>query len=153
MPGKVSTAPVFLQLWFARVSEQTLAAEKSVLALLSRSENARLRRIKSESRRREYLLSRALMRHALSRCFPQAEHEWEIIDRAQAKPDITNLAEDRFISLSHSRGVICFAIANCPLGIDIEFIGKTRKFIALAKMFMNAAERSRLARSCRLFFS
>ena len=147
MPRKISATAVFLQLWFSRVAETTRGVEAAVEALLSASEKQRLGRLKSATRRREYLLSRALMRHALSLRYRREPGEWDVYDLMQAKPVVNNLPAGNYLGLSHSKGLICFALANCPLGVDVEFIGKPRNFTAMARMFMNDEERRRLAQS------
>ena len=144
MPQKISAPSVFLQLWFSRVAEATREAEAAVESILSASEKERLRSLKSAARRREYLLSRALMRHALSLRYQREPGGWDFLDQQRAKPVVNNLPEGIYLGLSHSKGLICFALANCRLGIDIELIGKQRRFTAMAKMFMNDEERSRL---------
>lgn len=147
MTQRISAEAVFLQLWFSRVAETTRAAEAAIEALLSASEKQRLQSLKSTVRRREYLLSRALMRHALSRQYQPEAREWDVFDQFRAKPVVDNLPAGDYLGLTHSKGLICFALANCPLGVDIEFIGKPRNFPAMAKMFMNGEERARLTDS------
>ena len=122
------------------MTETSVGAEQAVEPLLSVSERERLAQIKVTARRREYLLSRALMRHALSRRFQCPESTWEIVDQTRAKPVVGNLPEDIHRSLSHSKGAICFALSNAPLGVDIEASARQRKLTAMAKLFMNADE-------------
>ena len=147
MSQKISAPAIFLQLWFSRVGETTRAAETAVEALLSASEKQRPASLKSPSRRREYLLSRALMRHALSRQYRREPRDWDFSDCLRAKPVVENLPAGNHLALSHSKGLICFALANCPLGVDIEFAARARDFAAMSRMFMNDEERIRLTAS------
>ena len=140
-----SVAPGILQLWYSKISESTLTAEDAVIRMLSVSEQRRLSSIGGKTRRREYLLSRALMRHALSQRFLRQEPEWLFEDLPQSAPVVSNLPADTHISLSHSNGFICFAIAASPLGIDIEAADRKRDFDALAEAFMNDEELACLA--------
>ncbi len=80
------------------------------------------------------------MRHALNTHFQKRNGTWEFTCRPDSPPIITNLPENTHISLSHSNGLACFAIAQCPVGIDVESIGKKRDFQALAKLFMHSDE-------------
>lgn len=137
MLGKASVSP---QIWYARVGDENEQFEHSVLELLSSSELKRLDRIKSNSKRREYLLSRALMRHALSYHFKQAQNEWIFVEQSNSPPKVSNLPADYWLSLSHSHGAICFAISRQAVGIDIERSGHRQNFSALAKVFMNSDE-------------
>lgn len=119
--------------------------EQSVLARLSPSENQRLEAMQSATRRREFVCSRALMRVALSEIFDREQSEWQFVQQTNASPLITNLPEKVQTSLSHSHGLICFAISDCPVGVDIEVSDRTRNFTALASMFMNDVERAELS--------
>lgn len=134
-----------LRLWFAKISAATRDAENALPPLLSASEHKRLSSIRSQSRRREYLLSRATIRHALSDCFQHQPHEWMILDRLGATPVISNLPAGFHVGLSHSKGFICFAISTCPLGIDLEAAYREKNYTALAQAFMNEAEQACLA--------
>ena len=80
------------------------------------------------------------MRHALSQYFPCPVNEWLFIERPNLPPEISNLPDSTYISLSHSNSLICFAIANSPVGIDIELANRNRDFLALAKTFMSNEE-------------
>lgn len=80
------------------------------------------------------------MRHALSHHFMCDENEWEFIERLDSTPEIGNLPDNIYISLTHSNGLICFAISNFPVGVDIEATNKQRDCLALAKTIMNDGE-------------
>ncbi len=140
VPDNAPFSPHFLQLWFARVSNPTINAEQTIQNLLSDSEIKRLDSIKSKNKRREFLLSRALMRHALSHNFPVQEKKWLFIERPGLAPVITNLPDSIYTSLSHSHGFVCFAISSDRIGIDLENAGKQRDFVVLAEIFMNDEE-------------
>lgn len=140
MRSNLTVSPTFLQLWFTRVSDSTAAEEYKIQDLFSDSEINRLNEITSKRKHREYLLSRSLMRHALQQYFPSQVDKWHFVERSGATPLISNLPVDIHISLSHSDGLICFAIAGCPLGVDIETCDRQRNFTALAEAFMNQEE-------------
>jgi len=142
MHKKISPAPGILRLWFSRISQASLVVENSLQPLLSDSELARLDSIGAKTRRREYLLSRALMRHALSQSFQRQDSDWRFNELPESMPVVDNLPQGTYISLSHSKGFICFAISASPLGIDLEATGKQRDFSALAEVFMNREEQT-----------
>ena len=73
-------------LWFSKVGEATVAAEQAVLDYLSPSEEERLQRIRPQKKRREFLLSRSLMRHALSETFGGPATEWCLHEQPSASP-------------------------------------------------------------------
>lgn len=105
--------------------------------------------IKNPARRKEFLASRALMRRMLSEIFPVRPEQWQFQEQDNASPWVSNLPDGVHVNLSHSKGFICFAIADVPVGIDIEVRDPTRNFTALAKLFMSDAERTRLSREAR----
>lgn len=145
MPMNLPAAVYRLQLWFSRVGKNTMAAEQAVQQRLSPSEQKRLRQISHVKKRREYLLSRSLMRHALGETFGLPTGAWDFREQRAAAPRPEPLPEGTWLSLSHSGGYICFAIANCPVGVDIEIVKRDRDYRASAEFFMNSAERAQLA--------
>jgi 4'-phosphopantetheinyl transferase len=137
LPTKSYNSP---QVWFAKVGSEPTLIEHQVLEQLSISERSRLESIQSQNKRQEYLLSRALMRHALSERFGLKTQTWQFIEKTNSAPIIQNLPGGHWLSLSHSHGVICFTLANQPIGIDIEQSKARTNFIDLAKAFMNDDE-------------
>jgi 4'-phosphopantetheinyl transferase len=147
MDSNVAFLPDTLQLWFTRVSDSTTKTEQPIRNLFSDSEKNRLESIRNSNKRREYLLSRLLMRYALSQHFQLQEKEWQFIERSGSAPIVCNLPENTYHSLSHSDDLICFALSDCPLGIDIEATNKQRDYLALAEVFMNDKELGYLAQN------
>lgn len=139
MTNKLSQPSHSLQLWFSQIGATT-EIESSTESLLSPSEKERLSLTGSHYKRREFLLSRAVMRHALSQYFFCPINEWEFIERPDLPPKISNLPNNTYISLSHSKGLICFAISNSPIGIDLELADMNRDFLELAETFMSDEE-------------
>lgn len=138
LPSNFIQSSHTLQLWFSKIGATT--TESSTENLLSPTEKKRLSLTGSPYKRREFLQSRALMRHALSQHFLCPANEWIFIERPYLAPKISNLPDNTYISLSHSKGLICFAISNSPVGIDIELADRNRDFLELAKIFMSDEE-------------
>ena len=128
-----------LQLWFSKIGDTT-EIEQSTENLLSDTEIKRLSSTRSHNKRREFLLSRALMRHALSQHFLCPIDEWSFTERENLPPKISNIPDNTYISLSHSKGLICFALSSSPVGVDIELADRKRDFLALARTFMSDVE-------------
>ena len=133
-----------VKLWFSQVGDSSVAAEEAVRDQLSPSETRRLQGLGAPHRRREYLLSRSLMRHALATTFDHPAHEWQLQERPGAAPLPQPAPADTWLSLSHSGGIVCFAIADCPLGVDIERIRTDRDYSRSADFFMDESERVQL---------
>lgn len=100
----------------------------------------RLDASENPNKKREFLLSRALMRYVLSQKFNIPVSEWLFIDKPNSPPIIQNLPEPVYFSLSHSNGLICFVMTDSPIGLDVEATYKKRDFIALADVFMTNKE-------------
>lgn len=148
LPGKPTQSSHRTQLWFSRVGTTITGLATEIQ--LSPSEKKRLSLTRSPYKRREFLFSRALMRHALSQYFPCPVNEWIFIERPDLPPKISNLPDNIYISLSHSKSLICFAISNSPVGIDIELTNRNRDFLALAKIFMSNKEVQYLAQNTEI---
>jgi 4'-phosphopantetheinyl transferase len=132
--------PLCIEVWFCQISNTSKADETAIESLLSTSEKTRLEATKNSNKKREFLISRSLMRHALSRQFGVPENEWDFIDKPNCPPLVNNLPKDIYISLSHSNGLICFAIYSSPVGIDIENVLTERDYKALGNIVMNNEE-------------
>ena len=139
LQSSLNTQSHTLQLWFSRVGDHSKKIEQETKDQLSPSENERLSSTKHPSKQREFLLSRALMRHALTQHFPNKKNRWEFLQTPNAAPNVKNLPDNTFLSLSHSNNMICFAIATCRVGIDLE-IKKKRDFPEFAKLIMSKEE-------------
>ncbi|RLA52693.1 MAG: hypothetical protein DRR42_06965, partial [Gammaproteobacteria bacterium] len=150
MQNKPLTIAEPIQLWFSKIGDSTVFVEEAIKGWLSVSEGKRLKRTGSINKRREFLLSRALMRHALSQKFKCPESEWKFIETLNSMPEIANLPKNIHLSLTHSHGVICFAISSCPVGIDIESKNKRRDFLGLAETVMSEKEVQHLSQDNRM---
>ena len=133
-----------LHLHFCHVSRLSSTEEQAVVECLSSSEIERLESFKHPNRRVEYLVSRRLMRDALCEQFGENPEYWDFDDRRGEVPQIRNLPDRHHVNLSHSKGLVCFAIADAQMGVDIEAQRAERDYSRLAKMFMTGREREAL---------
>ncbi|WP_417550903.1 4'-phosphopantetheinyl transferase family protein [Methylophaga sp.] len=137
MPNKLAEFP---QLWFAKVEHASLQNEEACKSLLSISEYRRFKAIQSPSKQRQYLLSRWLIRHALSHAYHQSMAFWNIEEITGKFPVIHNLPDDAFLSLSHSHDRIMFAMSDGPIGVDIEKKIQRKNVAEMAELFMTPEE-------------
>ncbi|QHJ12075.1 hypothetical protein FX988_02321 [Paraglaciecola mesophila] len=141
------------QLWQTKVGSDSYAQESEGLCLLGESEVFRLRGITNPRRKREYILSRALIRYALSQVFSYPVDYWILTECSNAPPSVKNLPTPVFFSLSHSDSNIYFVLAKRPIGIDVELIKPRDNIHALAQQFMHANELIQLEEAAdELFF-
>jgi 4'-phosphopantetheinyl transferase len=92
-------------------------------ALLSADERARSARFRTEQLQRQYLLARALQRMVLSRYAPAVPPaDWEFSKGEHDKPALAAslAAHGLHFNLTHTAGLVAFAVARAPLGIDVE---------------------------------
>lgn len=125
-----------LQLWCTQVQLN----DELEQGFLSASELTRFHRIKRKRKKQEYLMSRALMRTACSSYFNIASNTLLFIEKPHALPMISPLPKGYYYSLSHSKGLIYFAISNNPIGIDVEQHLHRTDIIGAAEFFMSANE-------------
>lgn len=137
MPNKLAEFP---QLWFAKVEDASLQHEEACKSLLSISEYRRFKSIKSPSKQRQYLLSRWLIRYALSNAYNQPMAFWNIEEIVGKFPVIHNLPNETFLSLSHSHERIVLAISDATIGIDIEKKIHRNNITEMAELFMSVHE-------------
>lgn len=119
-------------------------------SFLSDAEREYLERQRGK-RYREYLLSRALLRHALSLTLSRQvpPSYWQIRYDTQAAPVIEGpKAHDWHCSLSHSAGRVAIALSNQGgCGVDIEIHRFRRNRPQLADSFFTVGERALLDRT------
>ena len=97
-------------------------------AWMSEDEHARMARFIFDRDRRRFLMTRALVRSALSRYAAVAPADWrftanvhgrpELVDRPRGVPDL------RF-NLSHTEGLVACAVTiGREIGVDVEHVGR-----------------------------
>lgn len=117
--------------------------------ILSPEEIARFARFKPEHKRREYALSRALLRGVLGDALTAKPAELEFSYGDKGKPALAGVfahAEIRF-NLSHSGGMTILAVTRCKvdLGVDVERLRADVDCIGLASRYFSSRESRELA--------
>ncbi|MEH6626323.1 MAG: 4'-phosphopantetheinyl transferase superfamily protein [Motiliproteus sp.] len=129
-----------ITVWVAKKDNQNNELDRITESMLSPSEKDQLECRKNINKRQEFLLSRALMRHAISKNFNLNANKLVFTEIDNYLPDIRNIPSNTYISLTHSGGMICFVISTKPIGIDLEKIRKNTNLIDKSKYFMNEME-------------
>lgn len=112
-----------VHLWVASLGtaeqEQDLAG---LLALLDEKERVRADRFHFERHRRQFVLSHALVRRALSEYAPVIPEAWRFHANAHGRPEVGNAAGASLcFSLSHTDGLALCAVAlSAEVGVDVE---------------------------------
>lgn len=143
-------------LWWAlpdRIHDPELL-ERQFLTL-STEERERQRRFVSAPHRKQYLVSHALVRHALSRYAPVPPGQWKFELNPYGRPSIREPAEWRGLrfNLSHTEGRAVVAVAwEVDIGVDVQSTAAQGDFSEIAERFFSPAEIAQLKRRPDAFF-
>jgi 4'-phosphopantetheinyl transferase len=113
---------------------------------LSDEEQARLQTISHPTQAKFYRQSRCLLRTLLGQLLHQPPAEISFSTATHGKPQLTQ--HQLQFNISHSQHWLGIALANAPVGVDIEFTAQApvRPWLALAKRFFTAHEYQHLTK-------
>jgi 4'-phosphopantetheinyl transferase len=136
--------PSECHLWVAR-APRALSAESVVKheALLNELERTRYLSFRFERHRNLFLLTRALVRHTLSRYADVPPAEWRFATGSHGKPYIEEprLPFSLAFNLSNTEGMVVCAVAReVDLGVDVEKIDRAVDPLSIADRFFSARE-------------
>jgi 4'-phosphopantetheinyl transferase len=129
----------------AQVPDADLAAQFK--AVLTEEEREKHAKFFFEKDRRRYLVTRSLVRYALSRYVPIRPADWRFEATAYGRPTIANVhagVAGLNFNLSHSDRLVTLAITrDCQIGIDVEDLGR-RAPLDIADSYFSADEATQL---------
>ena len=133
-----------VHVWYAQTERLcTATLLHDCVLLLPRTELDRWRRLRTWRGRREYLLTRELVRTTLSRYAAVDPRAWRFTANRHGRPEIEGPRCDvplRF-NVSHTPGLIVCAVArDREVGADVEAWDRPRTAVALADRFFSASE-------------
>ncbi len=135
------------QLWHGDLTQLGSDIEARLVPMLSPLESEKLRRLKRSGRRKEYILSRALMRMALSRQYKKPLRHWQFSESPNAAPILLNPTDTPlFISLSHSGDCVMLALSDQAVGLDVERIEARKQTDSIARKVFTAEQQAYLKR-------
>jgi 4'-phosphopantetheinyl transferase len=111
--------------------------------LLSPAEHDRLRRYRPEKSRREYLMTRALVRTVLSRYALTAPQDWSFGANRQGRPFIEGPRLDTPLdfNLSNTDGIIlCLVARIADIGVDVESTTRRAETVEIADRYFSPRE-------------
>lgn len=139
-----------VHLWLAyydRIVDQRALDDYRML--LTDAEREQMGRFYFEDDRRRYLVTRALVRTALSRYAPIAAADWRFDKNAYGRPAIAEhhgSACEITFNISHTRGLIALALTRrVALGVDVENFVVRDAPIDIANHFFSPGEVAALA--------
>jgi 4'-phosphopantetheinyl transferase len=150
--NKASAAPVlsnkFVDIWRSRLDLDRVAIE-SLYALLSDDEVVRVKQFKPERKRREYIITRGLLRRVLGNTLQCDPGSIRFVYAVHGKPEL--ILQSRWppvtfnVTHSHNQALIAVSLGR-SMGIDVELIRDDVDFKALSRRFFSASEASQLDR-------
>jgi len=110
-------------LWCVATADLAVTVDDDLQSFLSPTERARFERLHVPRVRREFLVTRALVRNALSAYCSVSPRDWEFVTNVYGRPRLGPEFEHLRLnfSISHSHGVVaCLIARGHQVGLDIE---------------------------------
>lgn len=131
-----------VHVWLAHLARVDALDLSRWLGWLAPDERRKHDRLATAELRREYLVTRALCRWALSRCVPHvAPSEWRF-DRSEAgRPFVASPCEAWHFNLSHADGLVaCSVSARHRIGVDVEPLARGHELLGNASQLFSDVE-------------
>lgn len=136
---------MLLDVWFARPALLEPARLEALAAWLTPAERDRRARFVTAELRREYLVTRALGRWALSRRFPDvAPAAWTFARTEHDRPYVVGRGDLDF-NLSNTPDLVACAVDSARLGIDVEREDRADGVLEVAASCFSDVELAHLA--------
>jgi 4'-phosphopantetheinyl transferase len=113
------------------------------LALISAAESARYDRLRVDTARHRYLVSRVLVRTVLAARLDMAPADVVLRTTSSGRPELAAPGDRRRLdfNLSHTDGLIVLAVTDAaPIGVDVERYDRDVDVLALAQRFFAPEE-------------
>lgn len=104
----------------ARIPQVLAGVPEDRASWMSDCEQARLAQIRVDARRAQYLAGHWLARVLLARAFGGTAAPWQLLERKSQPPQVRGHGDALRVSISHTADWIAAAVANVPIGIDLE---------------------------------
>ncbi len=138
---RLDLRPGTIQLWCAPLDPSTTTVA-SLEQSLSTDERERAGRFRFDKHRRQYVVSRGLLRHLLAGYLGRRPAALTFVYGPKGKPDLAEPEDQELqFNVAHSgeRVLIGFTLAR-PIGVDIEEVRPMPDAEAIAKSFFSAVE-------------
>ena len=139
--------PAKIDLWIVNPSA-TFSSElnDACASLLTKDELSAVEKAKSETRRRELLVSRALMRRTLARFARVPPQECRFGKTEKGRPYLIGARDDLDFNLSHSAGyIVCGVALGAKIGVDIEAYDRGEEVAGVVSKVLHENEIAALA--------
>lgn len=122
LPPRALPNPDSIELWLVRPERLGLPELEHLGALLTPEERERQARFRFEHLRRDFAITRGLVREVLSAYAGCDARSWtfEVGDKGKPTPRFPPGCAPFFMNVSHTHGLIGLAIARDEVGMDLE---------------------------------
>lgn len=107
--------------------------------MLSDDEVVRANAYRSDAARSAFITGRILSRMALSKRYDCDPSSLKIVLGPNGRPEVDQLSGAHF-NISHTRGLTICAVAECPVGVDVEFMDPNLDLDELGPICMSEPE-------------
>ena len=138
--GSVGLAHDEVQIFLLTLDSSLLVDEHALLSagLIDQHELARAVQYRNQQARAQFIAGRSLARYALAQRTNVSPHRIALKSDANGKPYASDLAWH--FNLTHSAHLIACAVANSPVGIDVEHRQRHIEHLSIAQHYFSAAE-------------
>lgn len=116
----------------------------SYRSMLTDDERAQEARFHTTQLRRQYVLTRALVRSTLSRYAPVAPESWQFVRNAYGRPELKGPGPwhgELSFNIAHTDGlIVCGVTRSSALGVDAESLTRDRSLLDIADRFFSPDE-------------
>lgn len=113
-------------------------------SMLSADERARAERLKIPDVRRRFVAARVGLRRVLAAATGQSPETLTFAQGQQGKPHLTGIDGPPHFNISHSGDTALIAVADVPVGVDVEILRPLAAMDEMAAMAFTDAEREAL---------
>jgi len=148
-PERSRPASGDVHLWWIQPSAVGAAELERFRGWMTQDERERGARFVFEHLRRDFAITRGLVRSTLSRYAPVAPAEWRFEANAYGRPHVVAPAAgaDLHFNISHTRDFIVCAVAErYGIGVDVEDVTRKTETVAIADRFFSPSEFQELRR-------
>jgi 4'-phosphopantetheinyl transferase len=134
-------------LWLVSTDHLPATADEKLLLQLSPSEQHHYHSLRLPKVKREYLITRALIRRALSYYADVAPLEWEFVKDQHGCPRLAQPFSEFNLNfnITHSHGAVaCLIACGHQVGVDIESYHRKNDFMDIAESVLTAFEQTAL---------
>jgi len=144
-PKKLSLASNEIHVWISSL-EVPAETERRLMAYVTPMEFARMHYQKNPQKKRQQVLSHAMLRIILSKYVNIGPAEMVFVRSESGKPALdATLGKTVSFSMSHSGGYAAYAVTKTfNVGVDVERLDEKRRYEVIAGRFFSESEKAHL---------